>query len=513
MNNKELLSSSIHPQSQNMKLELNTESLRDWKLQSDWYSPTRIHNNPVEYDFPGDRFIPNRSLMDLDQACTLLTNRTNYPTKCNFSAQYRRIMEGNLTLDSEGRPFRMLVFRGSPKSSRKSIRYVDEIRRDDEENFGNKNHMNQERKLPKKETKILDAPAIRDDFYTNIIDWGKNNILAVALGQELYFWNPVNEDTRRVLKTESLNDHPSSISWSQDGNTLAVGLARSHIQLFDSQTCKPIRRLEGHQAMVGATSWNGHILTSGSWKAILNHDVRVRNSLVSRLKAHRSKVCGLKWSETGNLLASGGDDNVVYIWEASRMNSAQFVHRFTNHVASVKALAWCPYNFKVLASGGGSNDGCIKLWDTQQGTCITSVNTEAQICALEWNTHYKEIVSAHGYSITRDARKNMMSVWKYPSMVNAGDLTSHKGRVLQLSQNPDGLRLVSAAADETLRFWDINGPVARTKRPYSSMLSLNTSYIKTIRNAECPWGKCGHDTDTACEKCSVEVCSARQFCT
>uniref|UniRef100_A0A251RVF9 Putative WD40/YVTN repeat-like-containing domain-containing protein n=1 Tax=Helianthus annuus TaxID=4232 RepID=A0A251RVF9_HELAN len=107
--------------------------------------------------------------------------------------------------------------------------------------------------------------------------------------------------------------------------------------------------------------------------------VRVRNSLVSHLKTHRSKVCGLKWSITGNLLASGGDDNVVYIWEASMMNSAQFVYRFTNHVAAVKALAWCPYNFEVLASGGGTNDWCIKLWDTQQGTYINSVNTEAQV--------------------------------------------------------------------------------------------------------------------------------------
>lgn len=24
----------------------------DWRLQSDWYSPTRLHNSPVEYDFP-----------------------------------------------------------------------------------------------------------------------------------------------------------------------------------------------------------------------------------------------------------------------------------------------------------------------------------------------------------------------------------------------------------------------------------------------------------------------------
>ncbi|KAI7749315.1 hypothetical protein M8C21_023650 [Ambrosia artemisiifolia] len=456
----EIVSSSMIKQ--NMKLELNPDTqLTDWKLQPDWYSPTRLHNSPVQYDFPGDRFIPNRSLMDLDQACTLLTTKTTYPTTCNFSAEYRRIMEGNLTLDSEGRPFRMLVFRGSPKSSRKSIRYVDEIRRSDEDNFKNKSHINQQRKLPKKETKILDAPFIQDDFYMNVMDWGKNNILAIALGQEVFLWNPVNEAIFRLLKTESLNDLPSSISWSHDGKTLAVGLSQSQIKLFDAQTCKLVNRLEGHHASVRSTSWNGHILTSGSSSGILNHDVRVRNGLVSCVKAHRSQVCGLKWSITGNLLASGGDDNVVYIWEASMLNSARSVHRFTNHVAAVKALAWCPYKFEVLASGGGLNDGCIKLWDTQQGTCITS------ICALEWNRHYKEIVSAHGYSENHE-RKNNLSLWKYPSMVKSADLTSHSGRVLQLAQNPDGLTLVSASADETLRLWEIFGPLPLSKRPYSS---------------------------------------------
>lgn len=42
-------------------------------------------------------------------------------------------MEENLKLDVEGRPFRMLVFRGSPKSSRQSTRLIDEMRRSDEE--------------------------------------------------------------------------------------------------------------------------------------------------------------------------------------------------------------------------------------------------------------------------------------------------------------------------------------------------------------------------------------------
>ncbi|XP_071707933.1 cell division cycle 20.5, cofactor of APC complex-like [Rutidosis leptorrhynchoides] len=453
-----------------MELELSVDPLRNWKLQADWYSPTRLHNNPVEYDFPGDRFIPNRSLMDLDQAYTLLNNKTHHPTRCNFSAEYRKLIEGNLTLDSQGRPFRMLVFRGSPKTERKSIRYIDELRRSDEENFNYNNHPHQPRKIPKKELKILDAPLIRDDFYMNVMDWGKNNVLAIGLGRNLYLWNAANESIHHLYTSNSIHDHPSSVSWSQDSKMLAVGHSRCEIDLWDAHAFKLIKRIQGHHAMVGATSWNGHILTSGSHKAILNHDVRVRNSLVSCVKAHRSQVCGLKWSMTGNLLASGGDDSVVYIWEVSRMNSARFVHRFTNHVAAVKALAWCPYNYEVLASGGGTNDGCIKLWNTQQGTCITSVNTEAQICGLEWNRHYKEIVSGHGFS-SNDEVKNTLSLWKYPSMVKASDLTGHSARVLQLAQSPDGLTLMSAGADETLRLWDIFGPPPPANRPDSVLSS------------------------------------------
>ncbi|GKA15018.1 cell division cycle 20.5, cofactor of APC complex-like protein [Tanacetum coccineum] len=177
---------------------------------------------------------------------------------------------------------------------------------------------------------------------------------------------------------------------------------------------------------------------------------------------------------SGNLLASGGDDNDVYIWEASRMNSSQFVHRFTHHVSAVKALAWCPYNFDVLASGGGVRDRCIKLWNTQKGTCITSVETGSQICGLEWNKNYKEIASGHGFST--NVNRNDLSLWKYPSMVKVGDIKGHAARVLQLSQSPDGLILVSAGADETIRFWDIFGPAPPPKR--QSILSLNAFPIR-----------------------------------
>ena len=36
--------------------------------------------------------------------------------------------------------------------------------------------------------RILDAPELLDDYYLNLLDWGKNNVLAVALGDSIYLW-------------------------------------------------------------------------------------------------------------------------------------------------------------------------------------------------------------------------------------------------------------------------------------------------------------------------------------
>ena len=36
---------------------------------------------------------------------------------------------------------------------------------------------------------VLDAPALQDDFYLNLVDWSAQNVLAVGLGNCVYLWN------------------------------------------------------------------------------------------------------------------------------------------------------------------------------------------------------------------------------------------------------------------------------------------------------------------------------------
>lgn len=249
----------------------------------------------------------------------------------------------------------------------------------------------------------------------------------------------------------------------------------------------------GHRSRVGSLAWNNHILTTGGMDGqIINNDVRVRSHIVETYRGHTQEVCGLKWSASGQQLASGGNDNLLHIWDrsmASTNSPTQWLHRFEEHRAAVKAIAWCPFQGNLLASGGGGGDRCIKFWNTHTGACLNSVDTGSQVCALLWNKNERELLSSHGFT------QNQLTLWKYPSMVKMAELTGHTSRVLFMAQvkniirvresqiiyslqfhtvkmaasdtfsfqngdplqSPDGCTVASAAADETLRFWNVFG--------------------------------------------------------
>jgi cell division cycle 20, cofactor of APC complex len=170
---------------------------------------------------------------------------------------------------------------------------------------------------------------------------------------------------------------------------------------------------------------------------------RKNEARVATLRGHEQEVCGLKWSPNGTQLASGGNDNLLCIWSAG----FQQQHRLAAHQAAVKALAWCPWQSNLLASGGGTADRCIRFWNTATGSQLNSIDTGSQVCSLAWSRHERELLSSHGYS------KNQLCLWRYPSLTKVAELTGHTARVLHMATSPDGSSVVTAGADETLRFW------------------------------------------------------------
>nr|XP_033513027.1 protein FIZZY-RELATED 3 isoform X1 [Nicotiana tomentosiformis] len=292
------------------------------------------------------------------------------------------------------------------------------------------------RKVPKTPHKVLDAPALQDDFYLNLVDWSSQNVLAVGLGTCVYLWTASNS---RVTKLCDLGptDSVCSVQWTREGSYISIGTSLGQVQVWDGTQCKKVRTLGGHQSRTGVLAWSSRILSSGSRdRNILQHDIRVPSDF----------VCGLKWSHDDRELASGGNDNQLLVWN---LRSQQPVLKLTEHTAAVKAIAWSPHQCGLLASGGGTADRCIRFWNTTNGNQLNHVDTGSQVCNLAWSRNVNEIVSTHGYS------QNQIMVWKYPSMSKVATLTGHSLRVLYLAMSPDGQTIVTGAGDETLRFWNV----------------------------------------------------------
>ena len=305
------------------------------------------------------------------------------------------------------------------------------------------------RKIPDKPYKILEAPNLEDDFYLNLIDWSNSNILGVALQSSIYLWSPFNSSVHKLCQTNLPDVVYSSIAWDSRGCLVACGNNTGKLEIWDTAKMKMIRDdMEYHNDRIGCISWssNNLIVTGSRDKSIILRDLRVQGtqSTICKFLGHKQEVCGLKWSPNDKQIASGGNDNKLYIWS---IHKPSYEAKFSEHTAAVKALAWSPHQNGLLLSGGGNNDKTIKFWNTLTYKCIKSKYTGSQVCNLLFSKNSNEFVSTHGFS------NNQIIIWKYPELNKVTILEGHATRVLYLTISPNGETIVTGAGDETLRFW------------------------------------------------------------
>ncbi|CAD6969665.1 hypothetical protein A4X06_0g8341 [Tilletia controversa] len=318
--------------------------------------------------------------------------------------------------------------------------------------------------------KILDAPGMLSDYYRNLLHWSSRNMLAIALGPAVWVWNAETGDVDMLCNLEEHEERLgggsdiSSLQWDETGSILAVGGERGHIQLWDIETGMRQRTLkpsaanadefgDGVGANVAAWAIDGTLNVGFESGLIREYDVRQRDAITrNRPKAHSSQVCGLEWRADGQLLASGGNDNVVKVWDR---RSAGFMFRKDNHNSAVKALAWCPWNNSVLASGGGNQDRCIHFWNVTQSSRTHTIHTEGQVSSLNWSRDYKEIVATNT-ALDDPAVGGFIDIYAHPSCAKVGEIkAAHEVKILHASLSPDAQTLATVGVDESLKFWKV----------------------------------------------------------
>lgn len=430
-------------------------------------TPSRVAGLPVTPSrkaTPGgggadDRFIPNRSATDFEGgAYRLLGGAGEAEGAASPSKrEHRRQMAEALLGAEPDAQTRIMAYSAKPPNAPEHHLNGNKVLYSSGAKAASASKKPNVRHIPQMPERILDAPELVNDYYLNLLDWSADNRLAVALGENVYLWNADNGEIHQLMALQDADDYVCSVKFTRDGNCIAVGTPQGDVELWDVGEMKKLRTMSGHTDRVGCLSWNQHVLSSGSRSGKINHsDVRVAQHLVASVDAHSQEVCGMSWSPDGRMLASGGNDNVLNVWEAAGgqcffpAGTPKF--SFTEHQAAVKAVAWCPWQSGVLASGGGTADRCIRIWNCNNGNLLNTVDTKSQVCALLWSTEYRELISSHGFA------RNEVTIWKYPTMTKVAELLGHTERVLYMAMSPDGSVVVSGGADETLRLWKCFAP-------------------------------------------------------
>lgn len=219
--------------------------------------------------------------------------------------------------------------------------------------------------------------------------------------------------------------HGSSIAciaYSADGKLLATGGSDNKIRLFDAETGKELRELVGHQPSTFVLPEKPSLADFGSPTG--------KGGLVT----------ALAFSPDNKLLASGGWDDAIRIWDVA---TGKQVRSLIAHASQTAALAFSK-DGKLLATRGGL-DGVVRLWAPNTGKQLQQFdNLPRRSAALAIAPDGKTVAVGDAKSISvRD--------------VESGKETQefkHAG-ALCLAYSADGKLLASGGRDSTLRLWEV----------------------------------------------------------
>jgi WD40 repeat protein len=266
-----------------------------------------------------------------------------------------------------------------------------------------------------------------------------------------------------------------SIAMSPQRNFIVSGGADRSLKIWPvmgglngHQPCgsEPLKTLTSHSLSVRAIAMSpdGHLLASGSadqtiqiWPVDDILSDRANSLLTSQtvLNGHTAPVDTVAFSPDSQLLASGGVDCTIKIWQ---MNSLQLLCTLTDHADAIAAVTFSPnpeYPLDIpgylLASG--SVDCAIKIWQIHPETGETTV-----MCTLTGHSEAVTSVkfSPDGHLLASASIDHTIKIWQ----ISPGDgngvllctLTGHQEPVLDLAFWSDRT-LVSCSADGEVKIW------------------------------------------------------------
>jgi len=180
-------------------------------------------------------------------------------------------------------------------------------------------------------------------------------------------------------------------------------------------------------------------------------------------QGHEGHVLGVAVSRDGKLLASGGDDRIVRVWNLAEWKKDAAlppVRTFSGHTDVVWCVAFSP-DGKFLASS--SRDRTITLWDL-------AGDRDPQILPGAADVTVRMAFSPNGRSLVAGCEDGGVRSWKLPGDEEGVLLCRHAARVRCVAFSPDGTLMASAGDDRQVWVSDVR--TTRLRHPPFSLPSV-----------------------------------------
>ena len=286
-------------------------------------------------------------------------------------------------------------------------------------------------------------------------------ILAGGTDDKVWLWDVTTGQSVAILEHK---DGVRKVAFSPDGTTLAsMNWGNdSTVRLWDTVTWQPKIILKGHNSPVSSIAFSpdgSTLATGGGWR-----DGMVRlwevdtGQLIVTLGGHADFINSVAFSPDGTTLASASWDNTVWLRDTATWRPRIILKEYTSAVTSIAFRS----DDRTLATGGGWQDGMVRLWDIETGRRKAVFGGHANSISTIVFRPDSSTIATVGHDDTDEGR---IRLWNTDTGQLETTIAGHTSSILSAAFSPDGTTLATAGGwpgnssssgeqDVAIRLWD-----------------------------------------------------------
>ncbi|KAJ3161796.1 hypothetical protein HDU86_006567 [Geranomyces michiganensis] len=183
------------------------------------------------------------------------------------------------------------------------------------------------------------------------------------------------------------------------------------------------------------------IATGGNDKRVILYDAHT-GGIKSTLSGPVQSVMSIAFNNSSELVMGTSNDNSAKLWNVA---TGRLKHTLTGHIGKVFAAKFTDSG-RVIS---GSHDRTIKVWDLQRGFCADTIFTLSScndLCLL----------NGDGTLIASGHLDNNVRIWDTRSKGLVKEISVHFGQITGVAMHPTQNALLTTSRDNTLKLIDLN---------------------------------------------------------